>query len=54
MPGVRGVLVQKTGLSARGVCLVSELERPVFASLDGFWEREVVAAGEVDVLGGER
>jgi hypothetical protein len=36
--GVRGLLVQKTGLSARELAEVRSLQRPVFAAADEFGE----------------
>ncbi|MGB0091857.1 MAG: hypothetical protein WBP81_04920 [Solirubrobacteraceae bacterium] len=48
--GVRGLLVQKTGLSACEFGEVRCLERSVFASADRFGEGDVVSAGEGDVL----
>jgi hypothetical protein len=67
--GVRGLLVQKTGLSACELAEVQSLQRPVFAAADEFGEhlRGCVAektriwrggghsvAGPVDPLSGER
>jgi hypothetical protein len=47
-------LVQKPGLSARGVDDASAVERPVVAVEDRFGEGDVVAPDEVDVLDHER
>jgi hypothetical protein len=52
--GVRGLLVQKTGLSAREIGEVRRLQRSVFASADRLGEGDVVSAGEGDVLVPER
>ena len=52
--GVRGLLVQKTGLSACEFGEVRCLQRSVFASADRLGEGDVVSAGEGDVLVPER
>jgi hypothetical protein len=54
LSGVRGLLVQKTGLSAREVGEVGGLQGPVLAVADWVGEDEVVAAREGDVLVSQR